>query len=174
MISPKLEKALNEQINAETYSAYLYFAKASWLRSQNLDGCATWMRAQAMEELTHAQKFFDFVEDRGGRVTLKAIEAPRKDWDSLLNVFEEVLVHEQKVTSLINNLVDLARKEKDHATEIFLQWFVTEQVEEEATADKIINQIKLMGNAPGGVFMLDKELSARTPASVLAQLQTQA
>lgn len=174
MLSEKLEKELNAQINAEVFSAYLYFAKASWFKSQNLEGCAGWMQVQALEELTHAKKFYDFVEDRGGRVVLAAIDAPPREWDSPLQAFEKVLEHERKVTGLINGLLDLAREERDHATEIFLQWFVTEQVEEEAAADKIIQQLKLMGAAPGGLYMLDKELGARNASTLLDQFQNQA
>jgi ferritin len=161
MISKKMEKALNEQINAEMYSAYLYLSMESYFRSLDLSGFANWMRIQVQEELMHAMKIYAFVDARGGRITLKSIAAPPTEWDSPLAVFEATYKHEQKVTGLINELVSLAIKEKDHATNTFLQWFVNEQVEEESSADKIIQQMKMMGNAPGGMFMLDRELGQR-------------
>ena len=161
MIEKKLEQALNEQVNAEMYSAYLYLSMESYFKSLNLNGFATWMRAQTQEEMMHALKIYDFIIERGGRVLLKPIEGPQTKWDSSLAVFEAVSKHEQKVTSLINNLVDLAIEEKDHATNSFLQWFVNEQVEEEASADGIVQQLTMMENAPGGMFMLDRELGQR-------------
>ncbi len=161
MISKKMEEALNGQVNAEMYSAYLYLSMESYFKSLNLNGFAGWMRAQAQEEMMHAMKIYDFVNERGGRITLKAIEGPQTEWDSPLAVFEAVYVHEQKVTGLINELVDLAIKEKDHATNAFLQWFVNEQVEEESSADEVVQQLKMMENAPGGMFMLDRELGKR-------------
>jgi len=161
MISKKMEQALNEQVNAEMYSAYLYLSMESFFKSLNLNGFATWMRAQTQEEMMHAMKIYDFIIERGGRVLLKSIEGPQTKWDSPLAVFEAVSKHEQKVTSLINNLVDLAIEEKDHATNSFLQWFVNEQVEEEASADEVVQQLKMMENAPGGMFMLDRELGQR-------------
>ena len=153
--------ALNEQINAELYSAYLYLSMAAYFNGVSLSGCARWMEAQALEELSHAMKIYEFVNERGGRVTLSAIEAPPSSWESPLEVFEAVYAHEQKVTSLINDLVNLAIEEKDHATNNFLQWFVKEQVEEEASADAIVQKLKLMGEAKGGLFMLDRELGQR-------------
>jgi ferritin len=161
MISKKMEEALNGQVNAELYSAYLYLSMESYFKSLNLNGFANWMRVQTQEEVTHAMKIYDFVNERGGRVTLKAIEGPQTEWNSPLAVFEAVYEHEQKVTGLINGLVDLAIKEKDHATNTFLQWFVNEQVEEESSADGIVQQLKMMENAPGGMFMLDRELGQR-------------
>ncbi|MHC4560390.1 MAG: ferritin [Planctomycetota bacterium] len=161
MISKKIEDALNEQVNAELYSAYLYLSMESYFKSLNLNGFANWMRVQTQEEVAHAMKIYDFINERGGRVLLKAIEGPSTKWDSPLALFEAVYAHEQKVTGLINNLVDLAIKEKDHATNTFLQWFVNEQVEEESSADEIVQQLKMMENAPGGMFMLDRELGQR-------------
>ena len=161
MISKKMEQALNEQVNAEMYSAYLYLSMESFFKSLNLNGFATWMRAQTQEEMMHAMKIYDYIIERGGRVLLKPIEGPQTKWDTPLAVFEAVSKHEQKVTSLINNLVDLAIEEKDHATNSFLQWFVNEQVEEEASADEAVQQLKMMENAPGGMFMLDRELGQR-------------
>jgi ferritin len=161
MISKKMEKALNEQVNAELFSAYLYLSMEAYFKSLNLDGFANWMRVQTQEEIMHAMKIYDFIDERGGRIILKAIDGPDTKWDSPLAVFEAVYKHEQKVTGLINNLVNLAIEEKDHATNTFLQWFVNEQVEEESSADQIVQQLKMMENAPGGMFMLDRELGQR-------------
>lgn len=169
MLSTKLEEALNTHLNAEIYSSYLYFSMSSWFRSVNLDGCANWMHVQGLEELSHAKKFYDYIDERGGKVTLAQIDAPPVTWDSAYHVFEETLKHEKLVTSLIYDLVDLGREERDHATEIFLQWFVTEQMEEESSVEKIIEQIKLLEGAPGAMYMLDKELGARNAAALFAQ-----
>jgi len=168
MISKKMEEALNGQVNAELYSAYLYLSMESYFKSLNLNGSASWMRVQTQEEVTHAMKIYEFINERGGKVTLKTIEGPPIKWDSPLAVFEAVYVHEQKVTGLINELVDLAIKEKDHATNTFLQWFVNEQVEEESSADEVVQQLKMMEDAPGGMFMLDRELGQRvfTPSAI--------
>lgn len=164
-----MDQALNEQVNAEMYSAYLYLSMESYFKSTNLNGFANWMRAQTQEEMMHAMKIYDFINERGGRVTLKAIEGPPTRWNSPLDVFEAVFEHEQKVTGLINALVDLAIQEKDHATNSFLQWFVAEQVEEEASADEALQQLKMMENAPGGMFMLDRELGQRVFTPPAAQ-----
>jgi ferritin len=162
MLKKKLEKALNDQLNAEFYSAYLYLSMSAYFQSINLGGFASWMRVQAQEELTHAMKFHDFIGNRGGRIVLKEVASPPSDWKSPLAAFESAYKHEQKVTGLINSLVDLATTEKDHATTIFLQWFVTEQVEEEDSANGVVQKIRLTGDAPGGLFMLDRELAQRT------------
>jgi len=161
MISKKMEKALNEQINAEMYSAYLYLAMAAYFESENLSGCAAWMRIQVQEEMGHAMKFFGFINERGGRVVLKAIDQPAKEWKSPLAAFEASLEHEQMITGRINDLVDLAIAGKDHASNAFLQWFVTEQVEEETSVDKIIQMLKMADKAPGALFMIDRELGRR-------------
>jgi ferritin len=161
MLSEKVEKALNDQLNAEMYSGYLYLSMNAYFKSINLDGFANWMYHQAIEEMEHGMKFYDFINQRGGRVTLQAIEAPRTEWASSLDVFEETLKHEQKVTGLINALVDTALAENDHATNIFLQWFVTEQVEEEESVGGVLEQLKLLGDAKGGLFMMDRELEKR-------------
>ena len=162
MITEKMQEALNGQMNAELYSSYLYLSMSAYFQDINLGGFATWMRVQAQEELVHAMKFYDFINERGGRVVLKAVEGPPTEWDSPFAAFEAVLQHEQKVTGLINELVELALAEHDHATNIFLQWFVTEQVEEEDSANEVVQKIKLMGDAQGGLFMLDQELGQRT------------
>ncbi len=161
MLNKTIEKALNDQINAEMYSAYLYLAMSAYFQAESLSGFANWMRVQAQEELSHAMKFYDFVNERGGRVTLKPIAQPPESWGSSLGVFEAVYEHEQKVTGLINDLVNLAVDERDHATHIFLQWFVSEQVEEEDSANEVVQKIRLMGEAAGGLFMLDRELGQR-------------
>ena len=162
MMTDKIEKALNEQMNAEMYSAYLYLSMASYFESQGLDGCANWMKAQTQEELIHAMKFYNFIVERGGRAIMSEIKAPPNEWDSPLKVFEHALEHEQLVTSLINKLMDLAIEEKDHATQIFLQWFVSEQVEEEASAGAVVEKMRLAGETSGGIFMVDRELASRS------------
>jgi ferritin len=161
MLSNKMEQAINQQINAEMYSSYLYLSMATYFESISLAGMSNWMRQQAQEEMFHAMKMFDFVCERGGRVTLMAIEEPPSEWSSVLDVFENVLAHEQKVTGLINNLVNHALDERDHATNIFLQWFVSEQVEEEDTAGSLVDKLKLIDNDANGLFMLDTELANR-------------
>ena len=161
MLSNKMEAAINQQINAEMYSSYLYLSMATYFKSTSLEGMSHWMRQQAQEEMFHGMKMFDFVCDRGGRVTLKAIDEPPSEWSSVLDVIKNVLAHEQKVTGLINNLVNLALDERDHATNIFLQWFVSEQVEEEDTAGGLVDKLKLIGSDANGLFMLDTELATR-------------
>jgi ferritin len=133
----------------------------AYFKSVNLDGFANWMYAQAQEELMHAMKLYDFINQRGGRTLLAAIEAPPDQWDSPLSVFEDTLKHEKKVTGLINGLVDIAMEERDHATQIFLQWFVTEQIEEEESVGNVLEQLKLLGDAKQGLFMMDRELATR-------------
>jgi ferritin len=161
MIGKNIQTALNNQLTAELYSSYLYLSMSAYFQSVSLPGFANWMRVQAQEELVHAMKFYDFINERGGRVTLQPVEGPPKQWSSPLDAFENAYKHEQKVTGLINDLVNLAIKEGDHATNIFLQWFVTEQVEEEASADEVVQKLKLMGGAKGGLFMLDREMGQR-------------
>jgi ferritin len=162
MISEKMVKALNGQLNAELYSAYLYMSMNAYFKGVNLDGFANWMRCQVQEELSHSMKFYDYIIARGGRVELARVEAPPTGWDSPLAVFEATLEHEQKVTGLINDLVELALEEHDHASNIFLQWFVSEQVEEEESVGGVLEQLKLMGAAQGGLFMIDRELTKRS------------
>ena len=161
MMNPKIQDAFNNQINAELFSSYLYLSMAAYCQSQNLKGMAHWMRMQAQEENMHGMKFFDFINERGGRVTLDKIKEPKTEWSSPLDVFEDTCKHESMVTGLINDLVDLSVKEKDHAASSFLQWFVTEQVEEEATAQEIRDTLKLVGDNPVAVFMIDRELGQR-------------
>jgi ferritin len=173
MINERIEKAFNEQINAELYSSYLYLAMAAYFASVNLQGFANWMRCQAQEELMHAMKFFTFINDRAGRVALGTIDAPPASWESPLSAFEAAYNHEQRVTAMINNLVDIALEERDHAANNFLQWFVKEQVEEEASADGVVQQLKLSGDQGSGLFMLDRELGARVFALPLDIRATQ-
>jgi ferritin len=161
MLSEKMEKALNEQVNWEMYSSYFYLSMSSYFESISLAGCAQWMRSQAQEELYHAIKIYDYINERGGRAIMEAIAKPPSEWDSTLTVFEEVLSHEQKVTGLINGLVNLALDERDHATNIFLQWFVSEQVEEEDTVGGVLDKFRLIGDDKSGLFVLDRELSSR-------------
>lgn len=161
MLSEKMEQALNEQLNAEWYSSYLYISMGAYFASLNLKGFAHWMEVQGKEEWVHGEMFYSQINERRGRVTLQAIAAPPTEWKSPLEVFQEVLAHEQKVTGLINNLVAQAARENDYATNNFLQWFVAEQVEEEAAADEILQQLKLIGDNPQALLMLDRELGAR-------------
>ena len=162
MMSEKMQKALNGQLNAEMYSAYLYLSMSAYFESIGLKGFANWMRIQYREEMTHAEKFYDYINEREGRVVLAQIEAPPTDWPSPLAAFQDTVAHEQKVTALINELVNLAVEEKDHATNNFLQWFVAEQVEEEASVGEVRDKIKLAGETGGGMFMVDRELATRT------------
>ncbi|MDJ0765173.1 MAG: ferritin [Myxococcota bacterium] len=162
MLSKRMEKAINEQINAEIFSAYLYYAMTSYFESMTLNGFAHWLRIQALEELTHAQKFVSYLNDRGARVHLSALEGPDNEWDSPLAAFEAVYEHEQKVTGLINKLMELAQQESDFATVNFLQWFIGEQVEEEAAADEMVQKLKLVDKTEGGLFLLDQEVNNRS------------
>ena len=162
MLSERMLEALNKQVNAELYSAYLYLSMAAYFESINLKGFSNWMRVQAQEEVSHAMKFFDYINERGGRVKMMAIEKPPTEWNSPLDAFETTYEHETNVTRMINDLVNMAMEEKDHATYNMLQWFVAEQVEEEASADEIRQQLKLIGNDGRGIMMLDRELRQRT------------
>ncbi len=161
MIGKKMEEALNGQLNAELYSAYLYLSMAGYFESIDLKGFANWMRVQVQEEQFHANKLFDYILERGGKVKLQAIDAPPSDWGCPLAVFEATLEHEQKVTGLINDLIYLARDEKDNASEIFIQWYVHEQVEEENNVGTVLGQLKLIKDAPQALFMMDKEMAGR-------------
>ena len=161
MLSKKMIDVFSGQINRELYSAYLYLAMASYATSEGLKGIANWFNVQVQEEVSHAQKMYDYVNQQGGRVMLKDIEAPPQEFKSPVDLFEKTLDHEKIVSGLINKLVDIAREEKDHASEIFLQWFVTEQVEEEANPTDIIQKFKLMGKSGDALFMIDNELEQR-------------
>lgn len=161
MLSKSMEEALNRQINREFYSSYLYLAMSASCESMNMRGFAHWLKVQAKEEHAHAMKIYDYVIVRGGRIALEPIEAPRGKWTSVGKIFEEVYAHEQKVTGMINNLVDLAINEKDHASFEMLQWFVKEQVEEEAQSGEILSQIKIVGDVVGHLFYMDHHLGKR-------------
>jgi ferritin len=161
MISKKMQDAINDQINAEFYSSYLYLSMEAYFKSMSLPGFANWMRVQTQEELVHAMKMYDFINERNGKVILQQITAPPPVWKRPLAAFEAAYAHEQKVTGRINNLVDLAIKEKDHASNNFLQWFIAEQVEEEASSNDVVNRLKLIGKSGEGLFQLDKELGLR-------------
>ena len=161
MLSDALQNGFNEQIQKEFYSSYLYLAMAAHFEAANLPGFASWMKKQSDEERGHGMKLWDYVYDRGGKVELSAIEQPPVAFGKPLEVFELVLAHEQKVTASINALYALAAKDADVAAEIFLQWFVTEQVEEEKNATAIVEQLRLVGSQPQGLFMIDSRLGAR-------------
>ncbi|MBC7225013.1 MAG: ferritin [Anaerolineae bacterium] len=161
MLSDKLQQAMNDQIKNELYSAYLYLSMAAWAEAQNLPGFAHWMKAQAQEELGHAMKFFGFIHERGGRVTLQAIDQPPADFAGPTDLFATTLAHEKQVTAMIHNLYKMAREEGDYASEIFLQWFVTEQVEEEQSAEQILELLKMAGEKGQALIMADRYLAQR-------------
>ena len=161
MINEKMEKAFNDQINAELYSEYLYLSMKAYFETLNLKGFVNWMNVQVQEEHAHAMGMFDYVNSRGGRVILKAIEAPETNWDSPLAVFENILKHEEHVTSLINGLADVADEVKDRAALNFLNWYIKEQVEEEDNVGNVLATLRLIGNDSNGLFALDKELATR-------------
>ncbi len=161
MIPKKIETAMNKQINHEFYSAYLYLAMSAYFRDLNLEGFAHWMRVQAREEQKHALKFFDHIIERKGTVKLDTIKTPESQWKSPLEVCQAVLKHEQMISKLIHTLTDLSRGEKDHASTTLLQWFVDEQVEEEASSTLLLERMELIKNSAGGLFMLDRELAKR-------------
>ena len=160
-IANKMEEAINKQVNAELYSAYLYLGMSAKCTELNLKGMANWFYVQAQEEMTHAMKFYRFVLERGGHSKLPSIEGVPTEWKSTLQMFETAYEHEQKVTGLIGNLMDIALAERDHASASMLRWFIDEQVEEEANASEIAEKLKLIGESKEGLFMLDKELSTR-------------
>lgn len=161
MISKKMQDALNEQVTAEFYSAHLYLSMSAFLESIDLPGLANWMRVQYQEEVTHAEKIYDHVIERDGRAIVKSFDSPPTEWESPLDLFQAAYEHEQKVTGLINTLVDTAIAESDHASQVFLQWFVNEQVEEEASVKAVIQQFKLLGDSRAGLFQIDRELGQR-------------
>ena len=161
MLSKKVQDAINEQIKNELYSGYLYLAMSAYFEAKNLPGFAHWMRLQAEEEQEHALKFFDFVNDRGARVVLQAIDQPPVEWESPLAVFEQTLEHEQKVTGLINQLYELALEENDYPTQVMLQWFIDEQVEEEKNATEIVETLRLAGEKGQALIMMDRALARR-------------
>ena len=161
MISKKIQKALNDQINAEMYSAYIYLAMSAYFEDQTLTGFSQWMKIQAIEEMGHAMKLYDHIIERDGRVVLLPIEGPPKEWESPLAAFQAAYEHECYITGRIHDLVELALEEKDRAAYTMLEWFVDEQVEEEASVKGIVDQLKLMGDSGSVLFMLDRELNQR-------------
>lgn len=161
MLDATVQTALNRQVNAELYSAYLYLSMAARFDAANLRGVAHWFKVQAQEETGHAMKFYGYIVERGGRVSLQAIEAPPAEWKTPLAAFEAAYAHEVKVSGLIHGLVALAREKKDFATENFLQWFVAEQVEEEAAADEIVQNLKMIGDATAPLLMYNQVLGQR-------------
>ncbi len=161
MISEKMQKALNDQINAEMFSSYLYLSMAAYLESENWNGMAAWMKAQSSEEYTHAMKLYHYINEVEVKVTLETIEKPKTTWNSPLEVFEEAHKHELYISDRINKLVALAIQENDYATNLFLNWFVTEQVEEVSTVSQIVHKFKLIGDNKTSLFLLDRELGMR-------------
>lgn len=161
MLSDTLYKLLNDQINHEHYSSYLYLSMAAYFEARNFSGFAHWMKVQSEEEYEHGMKFFEFIQDRGGAVSLGAIAAPPIEWSSPVELFAEVLKHEQKVTSLINAIYAQALKENDYPTQVMLHWFINEQVEEEKNAQQIVDQLKMVGDSIQGLMMLDRALGKR-------------
>jgi ferritin len=162
MISERVQQAFNEHIRHELASSYLYLSMAAWLEERGLRGCSHWMRMQEQEERLHVMRFFDFVLSRAGKVTLGSIEAPQHAWDSALDLFEKAHAHECQVSRRIDLLVDAVRKESDHAADAFLQWFVTEQVEEEAAVADVVHRLRLVGDDGRGILLIDRELAQRT------------
>ncbi|MCX7726348.1 MAG: ferritin [Chitinispirillaceae bacterium] len=161
MLSKKMEQVLNEQVNAEFYSSFLYLSMAAYFESKNLKGFAKWLRIQSEEEYGHAMKIFDYILEKGGRALLMEIKSPPNYWEKPVDVFEKVYEHEKKVTSMINNIMALAEDEKDYATRSMINWFVDEQVEEEANSSYIYETLKMIGDSVNGLFALDHQLGKR-------------
>ncbi len=161
MLKDTILKAFNEQINAEIHSAYLYLSMSAWFQHKGLTGFANWMKVQYQEELTHAMKFFDYIHNRNGRVSLTPIAGVATEFDGIIDIFEKSLAHEQKVTAMIDNLAELAIEAKDHASQSFLNWFVDEQVEEEANVIAILDNLRLISGEGNGIFLMDRELAVR-------------
>lgn len=167
MISKNMENSLNQQLNRELFSSYLYLSMATYFENINLVGMSKWMRLQAEEEHIHSMKLFDFIHKIGGRVVLEQIDKPQLDWESPKKAFQEALGHEEFITKHINELTDLAIEERDHSTRTFLQWYVDEQVEEEAVAKEIVQKFNLIDDSKSGLYMLDQELGARIASPVV-------
>ncbi len=161
MLSKSIQDAINDQINKELFSSYLYLAMSSYYAESNLSGFASWMRVQSSEEYAHAMKFYGYIIERNGHVDLESIDKPQAKFKSPVDVFRQVLDHEQKVTAMINKLYELAIKEKDYPTQIMLEWFITEQLEEEKSAGDILEQLKMIGDSPVSIIMMDRQLAAR-------------
>lgn len=162
-ISKTVQDALNEQMKQEFYAAYLYLSMSAHCSASNYPGFAKWLRVQATEELGHAMRIYDYLEDRGGRVVLQAVPQPATEFPSILGLFEQARDHERKVTGMINRLYELVDQEKDYAGHPFLEWFLTEQIEEEKTSTQIVESLRMAGDHPGALLMLDREMGARGP-----------
>ncbi len=169
MLSKVMQGEINEQIKNELYSAYLYISMSAHFEAANLPGFAHWMRLQSQEEVLHAMKFFDFVNNRNSRVVLQAIDQPPVEFESPLDIFEQTLEHERKVTAMIGRLYKLALEESDYSTQVMLQWFIEEQVEEEASAEQIVGMLQMIGDETQSLIMLDRELGQRVLASPAEQ-----
>lgn len=167
MISKKMEHELNEQVNKEFYSAYMYLAMSAYCNTIGLPGFSHWMRMQYEEESLHVTKMYDYILDQGGQIHLKTIEEPAKEFGTPIEIFEQTLEHEQFVTKSIHNIMNLAVEEKDYATQTFLQWYVTEQVEEESNVNDILSPLRMVGNDKGGLMMIDQKLNVRTAPTPL-------
>lgn len=165
MLKDNVQKALNRQINEELYSSYLYLAMAAHFESENLNGFAHWMKLQSQEEYGHAMKIYEYILQRDGKVSLLQINAPAESWKTIIALFEEVYEHEKKVSASIDSIVELTINEKDYATNNFLQWFISEQVEEESTSLFILDRARLVGDSKNGVFLLDREMAQRAVAA---------
>ena len=174
MIGKRVQDAMNEQIKHELESAYLYLSMAAYFESLGAKGMAQWMRAQTQEEVDHAMRFFDHITERDGRVELLALSKPQKDWASPLEAFKAAYEHEQFITGKIDELVRIAAEEGDHAAGIMLQWFVTEQVEEEASTSRVAQMLEQVGDSGTGLLMLDRELGTRTAVESSAEDETAA
>lgn len=162
MLTARMHQALNDQLQAEFYSAYLYLSMSAYFEDLGFEGMANWMTIQFQEEQSHALKFYRYIAEREGRVELQAIDKPKRDWDSPLAAFDEALAHERMISGRINDLADLAIKEKDHATHNMLQWYISEQVEEESNVSAIVTQMRMVGGEGHGLFMIDREMRGRT------------
>ncbi|WP_292460682.1 ferritin [Methanothermococcus sp.] len=169
VVKDKVLKALNEQINKELFSAYLYLSMSAYAESIGLKGFAQWLKVQYQEELDHAMKFYNYIIERGGKIELESINKPKNEWSSILEVFEDGYEHEKFISESINNLMDLAVSEKDYATMNMLQWFIDEQVEEESSFLEIVDKLKLLDGDKRGLFMLDKDLGQRTYVPLISQ-----
>lgn len=161
MLDQDMQDAINTQIRNEYYSSYLYLSMSAYCESRNFPGFASWLRKQSEEELVHAMKLFDYMLDRGGRVALESIDRPPSEFGTLLEVFEELFEHEREVTGMINSLYDLALSQNDHATAVALHWFIEEQVEEEKSAEEVVEKLKLAADNGAALMILDAELGSR-------------
>jgi ferritin len=161
MIKKEILDAMNKQINAESYSAYMYLSMAAYFESKGLSGFANWMKVQYQEETAHALKFFNYLVGRGGKIVLKSVDQVPVEFNDIVDVFEKTLAHEIHVTEMINNLMNVAAAANDHASQSFLKWFVDEQVEEEANVEKILLTLKLINGQGDGIFMMDREMGQR-------------